>query len=175
VRVWQLPPDALLSGGLGTLPLALISDVTEAQLPGILKHIERRLSSRQARKQAQTVWASAYILLGLRYSAAPAEQLFRGIVSMEESSTYQKILEEGREEGLEEGVELGEFKESKKLLRHLGEKAFGAPSPSTTRVIDQLNDLKSIEEALERIRTANSWDELLEPNPPPRRGRRRSE
>jgi hypothetical protein len=36
VRVWRLRPEPLLSGGLGLLPLAPISAVTEAELPGIL-------------------------------------------------------------------------------------------------------------------------------------------
>jgi hypothetical protein len=33
VRVWQLSPHSLLSGGLGLLPLAPISAMTEAELP----------------------------------------------------------------------------------------------------------------------------------------------
>ncbi len=32
IRVWQLPPDPLLTGGLGTLPLAPISAVTVGDL-----------------------------------------------------------------------------------------------------------------------------------------------
>src|SRR5690242_16140374 len=45
--------------------------------------------SKPAQRQAQAVWAASYILLGLRYSPALAAQLFRGVVSMKESSTYQ--------------------------------------------------------------------------------------
>jgi hypothetical protein len=99
VRVWQLPPQSLLSGGLALLPLAPISAVTEAELPGIIRQMEQRLSSRRARKQAPLVWGAAYILLGLRSSPALAAQRFRGVMSMKESSTYQAILEEGRGEG----------------------------------------------------------------------------
>jgi hypothetical protein len=36
VRVWQLPLEPLLTGGLALLPLAPISAVTEAELPGII-------------------------------------------------------------------------------------------------------------------------------------------
>ncbi|HZT80116.1 MAG TPA: hypothetical protein VFA26_07840 [Gemmataceae bacterium] len=32
VRVWQLPPEQLLTGGLGTLPLAPIGAVREADM-----------------------------------------------------------------------------------------------------------------------------------------------
>src|SRR6266849_275681 len=43
IRVWQVPPDQLLAGGLGTLPLAPISAVTEWQLPAIIEQMEKRL------------------------------------------------------------------------------------------------------------------------------------
>jgi hypothetical protein len=55
VRVWQLPPEPLVSGGLALLPLAPICAVTEAELPGIIKRMEERLSSRRGRKQAPLV------------------------------------------------------------------------------------------------------------------------
>src|SRR5262245_3762008 len=84
VRVWQLPPEPLLTGGLALLPLAPISAVTEAELPGIIQRMEQRLSSRRARKVAPKVWAAAYILLGMRYSSALAKVLFRGVLSMKE-------------------------------------------------------------------------------------------
>jgi hypothetical protein len=43
LRVWQLPPAQLLQGGLSSLPLAPISAVTKAQLPGIIQQMEQRL------------------------------------------------------------------------------------------------------------------------------------
>jgi hypothetical protein len=79
VRVWQLAPEPLLSGGLALLPLAPISAVTEAELPGIIKRMKQRLSSRRSREQASLLWGAAYILLGLRYSQALVAQLFRGV------------------------------------------------------------------------------------------------
>ena len=48
VRVWRLSPEPLLTGGLALMPLAPISAVTEADLPGIIKRMERRLSGRWA-------------------------------------------------------------------------------------------------------------------------------
>lgn len=43
IRVWELPPDLLLKGGLGTLPLAPISAVTGDQLPGVIERMKRRV------------------------------------------------------------------------------------------------------------------------------------
>jgi hypothetical protein len=169
VRVWQLPPRTVLNGGLALLPLAPISDVTERQLPGIIEQMQRRLSGRAGRRMAPLVWGAAYILLGLRYSPALAAQLFRGVMSMKESSTYQAILEEGRNEGRTEGA----VSEAKKVLRLQGDPVFGAPDARTAALIDRLSDLAQLEEVLTRVRTANSWQELLGPTPSGRSGRRK--
>jgi hypothetical protein len=169
VRVWQLPPELLLTGGLPLLALAPISAVTEADLPGIIKRMEQRLSGRRGRKQAQRVWAAAYILLGLRYSPALAAQLFRGVVSMKESSTYQAILEEGRTEGRAQGLA-----EARELLRVLGARVFGPPNAQAAAAIEAIGELAKLEELRERLQTARNWQELLgQPAPSQRRGRRR--
>jgi predicted transposase YdaD len=173
LRVWQLPPEPLLTSGLALLPLAPISAVTEADLPGIIQRMERRLSGRRGRKQAQVLWGAAYILLGLRYSPALAAQLFRGVVSMKESSTYQAILEEGRAEGMAQGRAQGAVAEAKRLLRLLGDAALGAPDTRTAAVIERINDLGQLEELLKRFRTARNWQELLGQPAPVPRGRRR--
>lgn len=70
----------------------------------MIQRMGKRLESRLGRKQAPVVWAAAYLLLGLRYSPALAADLFRGVVSMRESSTYQAILKEGHAEGRTEGA-----------------------------------------------------------------------
>jgi predicted transposase YdaD len=168
VRVWQLQPQPLLTGGLALLPLAPISAVTEAQLPGIIQRIGQRLSRQAGRRRAAVVWAAAYLLLGLRYSPALAQEMFRGVVSMRESSTYQAILEEGRAEGRTEG----EVAEARKLVRLIGDKAFGLPDARTAAALARL-DLPALEALTERIRTASSWQELLGQQAPGRRGGRR--
>ena len=153
VRVWRLPPEPLLTGGLALLPLAPISAVTEAELPGIIQQMGKRLKSPHARRRAEVVWAAAYLLLGLRFSPGLAAQLFRGVVSMKESSTYQAILEEGRAEGA--------VAEAKRMLRLQGDAAFGPPDSRTAATIERLADLPRLEEMLLRVRTAASWQELL--------------
>src|SRR5205085_1061348 len=44
VRVWQQPLAAFLEGGLGLLPLAPLTGVTEAELPGVLRRMEERIT-----------------------------------------------------------------------------------------------------------------------------------
>jgi predicted transposase YdaD len=168
LRVWQLPPEPLLSGSLALLPFAPISAVTEAELPEIIKRMEQRLNQRRARRQSALLWASSFILLGLRYTPALAAQLFRGVMSMKESSTYQLILEEGRMEGRSEGA----LAEAKKVLHLLGEEAFGPPDARIAALIERLNDLARLEDLLKRMRSAGSWQELFARSAPGSRKRK---
>ena len=100
---------------------------------------------------------------------------------MKESSTYQAILEEGRTEGLAKGLAKGLIEgraegaiaEAKKVLRRLGDAAFGPPDTVTVALIEHSADLTRLEEMLERVRTATNWQELLGQAPPRRRSGRR--
>lgn len=148
VRIWEPAVEPLLTGGLALLPLAPISAVTEDDLPGIIRRMERRLSSRRARKQAEIVWAASYILFGLRYSPELSAQLFRGVLSMNESSTYQAILE-------------GAVAEARKVLRLQGTNVLGKPNARMAKLIDRLQALPQLEELLLRVHTVSSWQELL--------------
>ena len=161
VRIWQLAPEPLLTGGLALLPLAPISAVTEEDLPDIIKQMGRRLSDRAGQRQSEQLWAAAYILLGLRFTPELAAQLFRGVVSMKESSTYQAILEEGRSEGAAQGEVRGAVAEAKKLLRIAGDGKFGPPDAATTAAVERINALERLEALFERLQSAASWQELL--------------
>jgi hypothetical protein len=43
VRVWQLPPETFLNGGLGILPMAPLSAVAEADLPDVIRRMDERI------------------------------------------------------------------------------------------------------------------------------------
>jgi predicted transposase YdaD len=168
IRVWHLEPVALLAGGVGTLPLALISAVTEAELPGIIDQMQQRLGQRKYRRQAASVWAATYILLGLRYSRELAGQLLRRVLTMKESVTYQAILEEGEALGIVKGEARGALAEAKKLLLLQGTNRFGPPDERTQAAVEGISDLPRLEALSVRLLSARSWQELLG-----RRGARR--
>jgi hypothetical protein len=88
---------------------------------------------------------------------------------MKESSTYQAILEEGRQEGRTEGA----VAEARKALRLVGDGTFGEPDARTAAAIERLAELGRLEELLKRIPTAGSWQELLSPPAPRRHSKRR--
>ena len=88
---------------------------------------------------------------------------------MKESSTYQAILEEGRQEGRGEGA----LAEAKKVLRLQGDKVFGAADARTVAAIERINDLAQLEDLLQRLPDGTSWQDLLGPLVAGTRTRRR--
>jgi predicted transposase YdaD len=157
LRVWRLPPEPLLRGGLGLVPLAPISAVTEAELPGIKEQMEARLQARRLRPHAEDVWSATYILLGLRYWRELARHPLRGVSSMKESVTYQAILEGGEEKGVLKGA----LAEARKIVLRLGGKRFGPPNAQATAALERIADIGRLEELSERLLSAGSWQELL--------------
>jgi hypothetical protein len=126
VRVWQLPVEMLLKGGLGLLPLAPISAVGEAELPAVIRRMEERIDREAAPEEAGNLWTAVDVLMGLRYSKELIESLLRRVRRMKESVTYQAIIEEGREEGTRQI-----------LVRLLARKCGELPKP----IQDRLNAL----------------------------------
>lgn len=77
VRVWQVPVEEVLAGGIGTLPPAPLAAVTPEQLPQVIRRMEQRLSTEVAPADAATLWTATYILMGLRYPSAVTDQLLQ--------------------------------------------------------------------------------------------------
>ncbi|HVS36376.1 MAG TPA: hypothetical protein VMS17_12490 [Gemmataceae bacterium] len=170
IRVWQLPPGPLLAGGVGTLPLAPIGAVMEADLPGMIDRLKERLAAPRLRKAAGVLWTAVDVLMGLRYDRALVEKLLRGVRGMEESVTYQAIIEKG----VAKGVAKGRLEGARRILLLSGEEEFGAPpSPRARAAIEAINSLEQLEQLTRRMRHVGGWDELLADVAPaePRRGR----
>ena len=158
IRVWQLPAEDLLTGGLGTLPLAPISDVQQEDLPEVVRQMQQRLR-REERARAADLWAATRVLMGLRYSDEVVRLLLRRVLEMKESVTYQAIVAEGA------------LEEAQKMLLLAGSKPFGPPNEETRTAIQAIRDAGRLEELLDRAFAVGSWQELLV-QPAPRRRRR---
>jgi predicted transposase YdaD len=166
-RVWQQPAARFLTGGLGLLPLAPISAVTETELPAIMEQMAERLRSRQARPLASKLWSATYILMGLRYTKDLIEELWRGVTAMEESVTYQAILHKGEVKGA--------LAELKKMVLLQGESRFGPPNAQARAALEGIQDVEQLEALSLRLLQATDWQDLLPPPAPRRRnGGRRS-
>jgi predicted transposase YdaD len=169
IRVWELDPNVLLSGGIGTLALAPISAVTPGEVPAVIREMKERMTGPRAPEKGRDVMAAAYVLLGLRYTDEFAHALFEEVLGMEESATYQAIVRCGREAGLSEGLAAG----ARQLLLLQGEDRFGPPDPATRAALEAISDMSRLDDLAHRIVNATSWQELLPSPTRPRRGRRR--
>ncbi|MCY2966008.1 MAG: hypothetical protein NT069_20650 [Planctomycetota bacterium] len=160
IRLWQLPPEAILEGGIGTLPLAPLTKVSRLQLPNLVREMAKRFDRDGGRAAVDSLWTATYVLLGLEYPKEFANQLLRGVRSMKESVTYQAILEEGRELGREVGREEGR-EEARRILLALGTKRFGKPSTKIRRAVAGITEPAVFEGLAVRMLDVESWTELL--------------
>jgi predicted transposase YdaD len=149
IRAWEQPVDAVIAGALGTLPLAPIAAVTEDTLPAVIRRMDNRIQAEASPREAATLWAATYLLMGLRYSPEIAEQLLRRVRDMRESSTYQAILTEGR------------IEEAQTILLRQGRKRFGPPDAHVQATLESINNRERLEALSERLLDVSTWDELL--------------
>ena len=112
------------------------------------------------------ILTACQILLGLRYSKALIQALYRGLRTMRESSTYMAILEEGIEKGTEkgrvEGIEKGEILGFREAIEEIGTSHFGAPSVSMLASLVEITDRNRLRRMMRQLRTVATWDDLLE-------------
>lgn len=152
IRVWELPAEVFLQSGIGTLPLALLTDDAEAKLSSLVSRIEARLQSEKADQQTtSTIWTAIYLLLGLRYDKDTIAQLLRGVQAMEESVTYQEILLKGKQKGLAEGRHEGYIEASKDDVLSLLTERFGVIPEPLEQQIRSATDAERLKAALRQI------------------------
>ena len=89
------------------------------------------------------------VLTGMRYEKDFVASLFQGVPDMEESSTYQLIMERG------------ELRNEKRTLLRLGRKKFGEPDSATLSLVERLTDADRLHALTARLLDVTSWEELL--------------
>jgi predicted transposase YdaD len=156
VRVWEQPPERLLTAGLPLLPLAPVSDVPPERLPEVLTAVAQRLRDEAAPELTKTLWTSTAILMGLRYPREQVGEMIEGVANMvlgirgiEDSWVYQDIFAKG---GLEE---------DRKILLSLGRDKFGPPDERVEAHIAAIADQARLHRLLHGLLRVSSWDELL--------------
>lgn len=149
MRLWQIPPETLFKGGIGTLPLLPLSQVTRPELPRLIREMSSRFDREAQKSDVDSLWTDTYVLMGLEYEKAFVNQLLRGVRSMKESVTYQAILEEGREEG------------SRRMLLALGTKRFGKPPVKIRKAIAAITEPVVLERLAVRLLDVETWNDLL--------------
>jgi hypothetical protein len=163
LRVWEVPSEQWLSGGLGLVPLAPLGDVRQQDLPSVIARMKQRLEREAPPGQAADLWSATYILMGMRYEEALVKSLLQGVLTMKESVTYQAIIAEGKAE------------EARNMIFLQGRDKFGEPSAEAEAALNALSDVRQLEQLGVRLLRVSSWEELLGLNGPGRRGRKKKE
>ncbi|MDR3638241.1 MAG: hypothetical protein P4L84_30840 [Isosphaeraceae bacterium] len=171
VRVWEQPVEEVLACGLTVLPLAPVSRVEIADVPGVLLAISRRLERETTSEQAIALWGATKILMGLRYEEEQVDTIIQGVSAMlygirgiEESSVYQGILRRGEADGKAKGEAKGHADEAREALLRVGRRKLGPPSEDIEAQIAATSDLNRLRELLDRVLDVTSWDELIPPS-----------
>ncbi len=157
VRAWEQSVDAVLAGGLGTLPLAPLCDMPLERMPDVIRHMEARLRQEVPPAEAAVLWTATYLLMGLRYPPGLAGHLLQGDRAMEDSSTYQALLSKGRALGRDEG----RLVEARSLVLRQGRKKFGPPPPEVAQSVEAITDIVRLEALSDRLLDVESWDDLM--------------
>jgi hypothetical protein len=157
VALWEWPTEELLTGPLGTAPLAMLGALPEGvpiadALTGVAQRLIERLEREAPPERARKLLTAAFLLTGLRVKRDVARQVFRGVQAMRDSDTYLAIIDEGREV------------EAKKLIIRHGEKRFGPADESITAKLSGITDLDRLERLADRLfdATATNWQDLLD-------------
>jgi hypothetical protein len=150
IRVWELRCESLLAGGLGTLPLALLTDDAQPTLRGVVERMQRRFRDEAVPERiAGGVMTAAYVLLGLRQDQETLDRVFEGVTMLESSTGYQAIYTRGR------------LQERRANLRRIASQRFGAPGPETEAVLASITDGDRLERMIDRLLNATDWNDLM--------------
>jgi hypothetical protein len=159
VRLWQENPELYLTAGLGLLPLAPLAAVSVSDLPGLVQRMKERIEPVPP-PLAGKLWIATCLLMGLRYPDDLVMSLLEGVQTMHQSTTYERILREGRQKGLDEG----RLDEARRFVILQGTERFGAPDAATVPALDATRSVEHLEALGRRMIVEpglRDWAELL--------------
>lgn len=177
VRVWEETVADLMRGGLGLIPLVLLTDEAARNPMTTLAAVQSELQQSGVPVNVEKgVYNSLLLLGGLRHDQAVIGELERRIamsIDLRESSYYQKVLSEGRQEGekhgrqegekhgRQEGEREGRLVEARDLLLRLAGRKFGETPATAEAAVRALSDRERLERMTDRVLDATTWDDLL--------------
>ena len=177
IRLWELPVEQLLAGGIGTLPLATLTDDANVALPQVVARIDQRIRAEALGEEARKLRATTAILMGLRHRMELIEQMMQGanmrwekiyedsVVVQELIRQHTRVAEQrGEERGEQRGEQRGAVAHTQKSLLRQGTFKFGEPGEETRAIINSIDDLARLDAMSDRLLSATSWAELLAAN-----------
>ena len=159
--VWELPVDRILAGGIATLPLAPVSTVTPADLPGVIDRMRERLDREVSPPEAADLWQTTAISMRLRYDKPFIKATLAGVFGMTESVIYQEIVAKGEAQGEAKGAAKDKVEGERAMLVRRATRRFGpAPAAALARLV-AVNDTAELERLDDVLDGAASWDDWL--------------
>jgi predicted transposase YdaD len=149
IRAWELPLERVLTGGIGLVPLAVITDEAQSQLPAVVSRIGSRFTREADHSTAADLWAITATLAGLRVDKLLIRQLMGGIMELRESSFFEFAGEEMA------------LKRLRETLLRVGRKTIGEPSEAALVRINAIRDVDALESLIVRAVDASDWISLL--------------
>jgi len=158
-KVWERPLEYWLNAGLALAPLALLTDEANRELETALDRFRGFVRNADVDAAiAESLLGSSYFLCGLRYDKQRITTMYRRLnMLMEESTTYQATLEEGRTKGLSQGLSQG----LRAAVLRLGKKKFGVPTASISAELIAISDPSRLERLTEGVLDVETWEALL--------------
>ena len=175
VRVWRESVAGLVAAGPGLAPLALLTDEAAGDLEAAFARVEERLRQPDVPGTLKKdLFGSTYVLCGLRYEAERIAEVYRNMaLTLEDSTTYQAILQKGQAQGRAEGQAqgraegqalgqaLGQAQAGQAILLRLGARRFGPAPAGVEARVRAVADPDLLAGLAERVADAAGWDELL--------------
>ena len=158
VKLWEMPVETLLNSGIGTLPLAPLTDLGSMPIEAVIEKMKSQVQHEDDQNEVNSFWASAYIMTGMKYSREAIDTLLKGVMGMKDSVTYKAILEEGLMKGKEEG----KADEARRILLNIGTNRYGVASDETRKRIEATTSLVKLEFYIENLFRAENWIELFD-------------
>ena len=151
IRLWQESVDGLLALGAGVAPLALLTNEAAADLPAAFQRFDQRLRAPDVSGTLrETLLGASFVLNGLRYTDAQIRRMYMSLSNvLEDSTTYQWLLKQGRMKGIQE------------TLLFPGQGRFGSPTAASEASLKAITDLDRLQRMSGRIFDATGWDDLL--------------
>jgi len=156
VRLWEEDPESYLAAGVNLVPLVPLTNVpeTEEALRGLMHRMAERIDA-EPKPRADKLWMAAYFLTGLRYPNKIVSRVMEGVQNVRGSSTYQAVLDEGREDG--------RISEARRMLLMLGGDRFGEPNETIRGALAGILDVERLERMSRQVLDTNiqDWEGLL--------------
>ncbi|MGB5962150.1 MAG: Rpn family recombination-promoting nuclease/putative transposase [Coleofasciculaceae cyanobacterium] len=146
IRLWEEDPTPLLTNP-ALLPLATLAYSNSPN--ALLEQVAAQVDMIEEPRRRENLAACVTVLAGLRFDDNLVSQLFREEI-MQESVTYQRILQKGLQQGQEQGKQQGRQEEARAMIIRQLTRRFGAVAPEVREQIDNLSitQLEDLGEAL---------------------------